>query len=88
MGAPSLTRGTTFSVRIDPNSLYEPMSNAWRQLYWTAGNGPNARLLVSEAGPLPTFVVRSNTGGALKLGAGQFHVENSLPPPASPRVAR
>ena len=84
MNAPDLSRGTTFSVRIDPASLYEPMSYVWRQLCWTAGCGPNAQLLTTTAGPANMFIVRSNSWGTLKLGTGQFHVEPTLPPQAAP----
>jgi len=83
MGMPDLTRGSTFSVRIDPASLYEPMSGIWRQRYWLAGEGPLAELLTPTGGPGNTFIVRPMNGSRLPLGIGQFQVENSLPP-ASP----
>jgi hypothetical protein len=84
MGAPDLTRGTTFSVRIDPGSLYEPASYICRQRFMYLGDGANAQLLAPGRGPENMFVVRSNSGGTLKLGTGQFHVEATLPPQASP----
>ncbi|HVI56533.1 MAG TPA: DUF6543 domain-containing protein [Luteibacter sp.] len=84
MGAPDLNRTTTFSVRIDPGSLYEPPAAICRQRFMCLGNGANAELLAPTRGPAEMFVVRSNSWGTLKLGAGQFHVESTLPPPTSP----
>jgi hypothetical protein len=83
MGAPDLTRTTTFSVRIDPASLYEPMSGIWRNRHWLAGDGPLAELLMPAAGPGNVFFARPSSGGRLALGMGQFQVESTLPP-ASP----
>lgn len=81
MGAPDLTRATTFSVRIDPGSLHEPMSATWRSRYWLAGDGPLAELLTPNAGPGNVFIARPLTGGSnLALGIGQFEVESMLPP--------
>lgn len=86
MGAPELTRKSTFSVRIDPNGLYEPMSSSWRPWYWledTAGTA-HAGLLSYTRGPANVFYVRPNAGGPLKLGWGQFRVVKGLPPQATP----
>lgn len=83
MGAPDLTRATTFSVRIDPASLYEPMSGIWRNRYWLGGDRPLAELLTPVAGPGNVFFARPGSGSRLALGMGQFQVENTLPP-ASP----
>jgi hypothetical protein len=80
MGAPDLTRTTTFSVRIDPASLYEPMSGTWRNRYWLAGDGPLAELLMPAGGPGNVFFARPRDGGRLSLGMGQFQVESTLPP--------
>jgi hypothetical protein len=82
MGAPDLARSTTFSVRIDPNSLYEPMSDIWRKSYWLAGDTPNATLLAANSGMTNVFFVRSAHGQSLKLGTNQFLVNDTLPPSA------
>ena len=84
MGAPDLARGNTFSVRIDPASLYEPLSYSWRRNHWPTSGAAHAQLLVPGRGPAGMYVVRSNTGGPLKLGVHQFHVENVLPPQTYP----
>lgn len=83
MGAPNLTRSSTFSVRIDLGAVYDPLSPQWRARYLWQGNGPNAELFARTEGPANVFFVRRDDG-TLKLGRGQFHVEPSLPPAAIP----
>lgn len=84
MGVPDLVRGTTFSVRIDPNSLYEPISSSWNRIYPFAGQQPLADLLAPNTGLQNVFFARPSYGTSLKLGSGQFDVVNTLPPPAGP----
>lgn len=84
MGAPDLVRGTTFSVRVDPNSLYEPISNSWNRIFPYAGQQPLADLVAPNTGLENVFFARPSYGSTLKLGNGQFDVANTLPPPAGP----
>lgn len=84
MGVRHITRRQGFAVRIDRNSLYDPLSPIVRERIWGGGAGPHAEVLAPATGPANTFVIRPLGGGPLRLGRGQFEVTNTLPPPASP----
>lgn len=82
MGTRHLTRAQAFAVRVDPMSLFDPLSPIVARRYWGGGPGSNAEVLVPRTGPGNVFIARPNGGGPLRLGRGQFDVSNTLPPEA------
>ncbi|PTR35263.1 hypothetical protein C8J98_101526 [Luteibacter sp. OK325] len=95
MGVHHITRSGGFAVRIDPSSLYQPLSPYVLRQYGSAGVAssttagqyaggvPNATLLAPNGGPTNVFIAHPVGGGPLRLGRGQFEVTNRLPPPGS-----
>ena len=86
MGTRHIIRSRAFAVRIDPRSLYEPVSFPVRQRYVGAGRDRNAQLVAPNGGPGNVFIARPIGGGPLRLGRGQFDVMNTLPAEAAPRT--
>lgn len=81
MGVHHITRSGGFAVRVDPNSLYEPLSPFVISQQGGGGVVSNAVLLAPNGGPANVFIAHPIGGGPLRLGRGQFEVTNRLPPP-------